>query len=98
MNFYHQSSHLLILCYGATNKAGKSQRQNDQKSPLTNCGRCLLNLDWIENTKFKEMFARHYLAGALQCRVLICSPRGLDQGEGGDSEHDDGHILPIHQT
>ena len=39
------SPHLLILCDGATNKAGKSQGKNDQKSPLTNCGSCLLNLD-----------------------------------------------------
>ena len=53
---FHQSSHLLILCYGPTNKAGKSQGQNYQKSPLTNCGRCLLNLDWIKITILKDFF------------------------------------------
>lgn len=46
------SSHLLILCNGATNKAGKSQWQNDQKSPLADRGCCLLNLEF--NTEFKK--------------------------------------------
>ena len=94
------SSHLFICCNGATNKAGKSQRQNDQKSPLTNSGCCLLNLEFIANTKFQKHSQNFklYLAGALQCWILIRRPRGFNQGEGGHSEHDDGHVLTIHQT